>query len=130
MNNDNLAALAELLNRRFRAGTQLPHLVADWLIREGAVFVPATLTQRDADFLVLGIDHGRNMLPEGPEVGKAIRDVSRPPKTHRGRRCAIGPAVARRRDYDGNDRLRRGDPESVGEWERTENCIFGHGRAR
>jgi hypothetical protein len=89
MNDDNLAALAELLNCRFRTGgTQLPHHVADWLIREGAVFVPAALTERDADFLVVGIDHGRNMLPEGPEVGKSVRDVL----ADRLRRIAIGDA--------------------------------------
>ena len=89
MNEENLTALAELLNRRFRiGGTQLPHLVAEWLIREGAVFVPATLTERDADFLVLGIDHGRNMLPEGPEVGKPVRDVL----ADRLRRIAVGDA--------------------------------------
>jgi hypothetical protein len=89
MNEENLAALAELLNRRFRmGGTQLPHLVAEWLIREGGVFVPGTLRERDADFLVLGIDHGRNMLPEGPEVGKPIRDVL----ATRLRRIAVGDA--------------------------------------
>ena len=50
--------------------------------------VPSTLTEREADFLVLGIDHGRNMLPEGPEVGKGVRDVL----ADRLRRIAVGDA--------------------------------------
>ena len=84
-----MPSFRRLLNRRFRmGGTQLPQPVADWLIREGAVFVPAVLTERDADFLVLGIDHGRNMLPEGPEVGKPVRDIL----ADRLRRIAVGDA--------------------------------------
>ena len=52
------------------------------------VLVPSTLTEREADFLVLGIDHGRNILPEGPEVGKPVREVL----ADRLRRIAIGDA--------------------------------------
>jgi hypothetical protein len=52
------------------------------------VLVPGTLTEREVAFLVLGIDHGRNMLPGGPDMGKPVREVL----AERLRRIAIGDA--------------------------------------
>ena len=52
-----------------------PGAMAAELARRGAL-MPSALTDRNTDFLVLGIDHGRNILPEGPDMGKPVRDVS------------------------------------------------------
>jgi hypothetical protein len=62
--------------------------MAEGIVARSNALVPGTLTEREADFLVLGIDHGRNMLPEGPEIGKPVRDVL----ADRLRRIAVGDA--------------------------------------
>jgi len=65
-----------------------PRAMAEGIVARCSALVPGTLTDRHADFLVLGIDHGRNMLPEGPEVVKPVRDVL----ADRLRRIAVGDA--------------------------------------
>ena len=93
MNQANVSALttaiAEVLAspEGWRAMAE-PRAMAEGIVARCSALVPGTLTERNADFLVLGIDHGRNMLPEGPEVGKPVRDVL----GDRLRRIAIGDA--------------------------------------
>jgi hypothetical protein len=92
MNQANVSALttaiAEVLAspEGWRAMAE-PHAMAAELARRG-VLMPSALTDHHTDFLVLGIDRGRNILPEGPEVGKPVRDVL----ADRLRRIAVGDA--------------------------------------
>jgi hypothetical protein len=83
------AAIAEVLAspEGWRAMAE-PRAMAEGIVTRCSALVPSTLAEREADFLVLGIDHGRNMLPEGPEMGKPIRDVL----ADRVRRIAVGDA--------------------------------------
>jgi len=52
-----------------------PRAMAEGIVARCSALVPGTLTEREADFLVLGIDHSRNMVPEGLEIGKPVLDV-------------------------------------------------------
>ena len=65
-----------------------PRAMVEGIVARCDALVPGRLAEREADFLVLGIDHGRNMLPEGPEMGKPVRDVL----ADRLRRIAVGDA--------------------------------------
>jgi len=92
MNQANVSALATVIAEvlaspeGWRAMAE-PGAMAAELARRGAL-LPGALTERNADFLVLGIDRGRNILPEGPEMGKPVRDVL----ADRLRRIAVGDA--------------------------------------